>query len=129
DQDARALLEWLRTLLRGKGPLRILELNARRGWAARALAEDGHQVVAADVLDDPHIGLGCAVRLRDQTGQRFACVRTEPTALPFRPEAFDCVFCFDALRQVLDLERAFLEISRVLRPGGLFVALQEPFRG
>ena len=129
DPDARAQLEWLRTLLRERGPLRILQLNARQGWAARALAEDGHQVVAADVLDDPHIGLGCAVRLRDQTGQRFTCVKTGPTALPFLPGVFDCVFCFDTLRQIPDLERAFQEVSRVLCLGGLFLALQEPFRG
>jgi SAM-dependent methyltransferase len=129
DKDARALLDWLRNLLRGRSPLRILQLNARQGWAARALAEDGHQVVAADVLDDEHIGLGCAVRLRDQTGQRFACVRISPTGLSFRPEAFDCVCCFDTLRHIPDLERFFQEIGRVLRPGGLFLALQEPFRG
>jgi hypothetical protein len=129
ENETRAVLDWLRTLLRGRGPLRILQLYARCGWAARALAEDGHQVVAGDVLDDPHIGLGCAVRLRDQTGHGFACVQTGATALPFHPESFDCVFCFDTLRQISDLERLFQEVSRVLRPGGLFLALQEPFRG
>jgi SAM-dependent methyltransferase len=129
DQDMRALLDWLRAFLGGKGPLRILQLNARRGWAARALAEDGHQVVATDLLDDSHIGLGCVARLRDQTGQRFALLRTGPAALPFCPQVFDCVFGFDLLGHIPDLERVFQEVSRVLRPGGLFVALQEPFRG
>ena len=129
EPDTRALLEWLRTLCRQRGALRILQLNARRGWAARALAEDGHQVVATDLLDDSHIGLGCAVLLRHQTGHRFACVRTGPAALPFRPEAFDCVCSFDTLGHVPDLERLLQEVSRVLRPGGLFVALQERFRG
>jgi SAM-dependent methyltransferase len=129
DADTRALLDWLRALLRERGSLRILQLNARRGWAARALAEDGHQVVATDLLDDAHIGLGCAVQLRDQTGQGFACVRTDPSALPFRPEAFDCVFGFDTLGHAPDLERLLQEVSRVLRPGGFFVALQEAFRG
>src|SRR5579871_232160 len=81
DADARAQLEWLRTLLRGKGRLRILQLNARQGWAARALAEDGHMVVAADTLDDSHIGLGCAVRLSELSGPEFACVCGGPTAL------------------------------------------------
>jgi hypothetical protein len=129
DPDTRALLEWLRRLLRERGSLRILQLNARCGWAARALAEDGHQVVATDFLDDSHIGLGCAVLLREQTGHRFSCVRTGPMMLPFRPEAFDCVFGFDTLGYVPDLERVLQEVSRVLSPGGLLVALQEPFRG
>jgi hypothetical protein len=129
EQDTRALLQWLRTLLRSRGPLRILVLNARRGWAARALAEDGHQVVASDVLDDPHLGLGCAVRLRTQTGHPFACIRASPTALPFRPETFDGVVCFETLRYIPDLDPVFQEVSRILRPGGLFLALQESFRG
>ena len=129
DSDSRSSLDWLRTLLRSRGPLRILVLNARRGWAARALAEDGHQVVAGDVLDDPHIGLGCAVRLRDTIGPPFACLRTNPTSLPFRSETFDCVCGFETLRYLPDLEPVFREVSRVLRPGGLFLSLQEPFRG
>jgi ubiquinone/menaquinone biosynthesis C-methylase UbiE len=129
DQETRNLLNWLRALLRGRGSVRILQLNAGRGWAANMLAEDGHQVVASDPMDDPHLGLGCAVRLRNQTGNPFACVRTEPTLLPFLPESFDCVFCFDGLAKITDLERLFQEVGRVLRPGGLFLALQEPFRG
>jgi SAM-dependent methyltransferase len=127
--ETRAVLDWLRKLLRERGPRRILELNARRGWAACALAEDGHQVVAGDILDDSHIGLGCAVRLRDLSDQGFACVRAGPTTLPFLPEAFDCVYCFQTLSQTADLEQVFEEVHRVLRPGGLFLALQEPFRG
>ena len=85
--------------------------------------------VASDLLDDAHIGLGCAVQLRSQTGQPFACVRNSPTVLPFRAGVFDCVVGFATLRQIADPERLFQEVSRVLRPGGLFLALQEPFRG
>jgi hypothetical protein len=104
-------------------------LSARRGWAARALAEDGHQVVAGDVLDDPYIGLGYAVRLRDKIGPPFICIRTSPDALPFRSETFDCVCGFEILRSIPDWEPVFQEVSRILRPGGLFLSLQEPFRG
>jgi SAM-dependent methyltransferase len=129
EDDTRALLDWLRALLRERGPLRILQLNARRGGAARALAEDGHQVVATDFLDDSHIGLGGAAALRQQTAKGFACVKTSPTALPFRAAAFDCVFGLGVLGHSPDLERVLQEVSRVLRPGGLFVALQESFRG
>src|SRR5262249_26030507 len=42
---------------------------------------------------------------------------------------FDCVFCFATLRHIVDLERVLKEVGRVLRPGGFFVAFQEPFRG
>jgi SAM-dependent methyltransferase len=129
EQETRNVLNWLRAQSRTRGCLRVLQLSAGRGWAANALAEDGHQVVTGDLLDDPYIGLGCAVRLRDHTGNPFACVRTGTTDLPFLRESFDGVFCFDALKSVPDIERFFQEVGRVLRPGGLFLALQEPFRG
>jgi SAM-dependent methyltransferase len=129
DPRVRSSLEWLRAVLKNRGPCRVLELGAGRGWATRALADDGHRVVASDLSDDPHIGLGCAMRRRHETGKPFACVLTPAETLPFRPASFDCVFCFATLRHIVDLERVFTEAARVLRPGGFFVALQEPFRG
>jgi predicted O-methyltransferase YrrM len=125
DPLVRVELDWLRALLRQRQPSRILEIGAGRGWASRALAADGHRVVATDLLDDPHIGLGSAVRQRLD----FDCVLAGAERLPFLDHSFDCIFCFATVRHVVDLERVFQEISRVLRPGGLFVALHEPFRG
>jgi SAM-dependent methyltransferase len=129
EPPVQALLNWLRGVLRARGCCRVLEIGAGQGWASRALAEDGHQVVASEIQDDSKTGLGCASCLRVLSGNDFACVRTAAEALPFRAQAFDCVFCFSVLRHIVDLERVLQEASRVLRPGGLFVALQEPFRG
>src|SRR5262249_52847857 len=99
----RGLLDWLKSALAAPGRCPVLELGAGRGWAARALAADGHQVVATDLLDDAAIGLGCAVRLRAASGHWFACVRARAEALPFQPESFDCIFCFATLQHVHDL--------------------------
>jgi SAM-dependent methyltransferase len=125
----RSSLEWLRKMLQSRGVCRVLELGAGRGWATRRLAEDGHQAVASDISDDAQIGLGCAMRQCTHTSGQFGCVQAPAEALPFRPQSFDCVFCCATLRHVPDLERVFREVSRVLRPGGFFVALDEPFRG
>jgi SAM-dependent methyltransferase len=129
ETEVRAQLEWLRSLLRTRGRCRVLELGAGRGWASRILAGDGHHVVASDVLDDANIGLGCAVRQRGHTGLSFGCTLAAAESLPFHPGTFDCVFSFATLRHIMDLERVLQEVSRVLTPGGLFVAFQEPFRG
>jgi ubiquinone/menaquinone biosynthesis C-methylase UbiE len=125
----RTLLEWLKELLCSQGPARVLELGAGRGWASRALAQDGHQVVASDILADCEIGLGCAVRQGNDVGPGVAHVQCRAEALPFRDESFDCIFCFATLRHIADLERVLREVSRVLKPGGIFLALDEPFRG
>jgi 2-polyprenyl-6-hydroxyphenyl methylase/3-demethylubiquinone-9 3-methyltransferase len=41
--------------------------------------------------------------------------------LPYADQSFDCVFCCDVLEHVRDLPKVFSEISRVLKPGGLFI--------
>src|SRR5438105_5054461 len=125
----RALLEWLKELLRGQRRAQILELGAGRGWASSVLAQDGHQVVASDILEDCEIGLGCAVRQENDGGPGVAYVQCRAEALPFLDGSFDCIFCFSTLGHIADLERVLREVSRVLEPGGVFLAFDEPFRG
>ncbi len=40
--------------------------------------------------------------------------------LPYADGSFDCVFCCDVLEHVQDLPRVIAEISRVLKPNGVF---------
>jgi 2-polyprenyl-6-hydroxyphenyl methylase / 3-demethylubiquinone-9 3-methyltransferase len=41
--------------------------------------------------------------------------------LPFDDKSFDVVFCCDVLEHVHDLPKVVSEISRVLKPGGIFI--------
>ena len=41
--------------------------------------------------------------------------------LPYADASFDVVFCCDVLEHVQDLPKVILEISRVLKPGGVFI--------
>lgn len=41
--------------------------------------------------------------------------------IPFPDQSFDCVFCCDVLEHVRDLPKVISEISRVLKPGGVFI--------
>lgn len=41
--------------------------------------------------------------------------------LPYPDQSFDCVFCCDVLEHVRDLPKVIAEISRVLKPGGVFI--------
>jgi ubiquinone/menaquinone biosynthesis C-methylase UbiE len=129
EPTARAQINWLRETLRARGRCRVLEIGAGRGWAARMLAQDGHEVVATDILDDARIGLGCAARLCQGAGYWFGRVTTPAEALSFKDCSFDIVFSFATLRHLVDLPRVLGEVERVLRPGGIFLGLDEPFRG
>lgn len=56
-------------------------------------------------------------------GCRVHWVSADVTQLPFRAGTFDAVTSAFAMRNVVDLERAFGEQQRVLRPGGKVVCL------
>jgi ubiquinone/menaquinone biosynthesis C-methylase UbiE len=55
-------------------------------------------------------------------------VTTEAEQLPFADESFDLVFGHAVLHHIPDLDRAFAEFRRVLRPGGMIAFAGEPSR-
>jgi ubiquinone/menaquinone biosynthesis C-methylase UbiE len=55
-------------------------------------------------------------------------VATEAETLPFADESFDLVFGHAVLHHIPDLDRAFFEFMRVLRPGGMIAFAGEPSR-
>jgi ubiquinone/menaquinone biosynthesis C-methylase UbiE len=55
-------------------------------------------------------------------------VVTEAERLPFDDESFDLVLGHAVLHHIPDLDRAFAEFKRVLRPGGVIVFAGEPSR-
>ena len=55
-------------------------------------------------------------------------VVTEAEELPFEDESFDLVFGHAVLHHIPDLQRAFAEFKRVLRPGGAIAFCGEPSR-
>jgi ubiquinone/menaquinone biosynthesis C-methylase UbiE len=61
-------------------------------------------------------------------GVEVATVTTEAEQLPFEDESFDLVFGHAVLHHIPDLDRAFAEFRRVLRPGGMIAFAGEPSR-
>jgi ubiquinone/menaquinone biosynthesis C-methylase UbiE len=55
-------------------------------------------------------------------------VTTEAEELPFEDESFDLVLGHAVLHHIPDLDRAFAEFKRVLRPGGAIAFAGEPSR-
>lgn len=56
-------------------------------------------------------------------GSRFGWCRADALNLPFRDSAFDAVTSGYLMRNAIDVERAFREQMRVVRPGGRVVCL------
>lgn len=109
-----------------EGSEKVLDLGAGRGWAAKEFSVRGCQVVALDVTPDDNVGLGRAHTLMQHRGVYFERVIGDGENLPFQMETFDLVFCAAALHHSSDLPLLMHNINRVLKPGGLLCAINEP---
>ena len=97
---------------------RLLLAQPAPARADRARDRDRH--LAGDARD----ARGVPRRL----GLEVETVAPRPSGFPFADESFDLVFGHAVLHHIPDLERAFGEFPRVLRPGGTVAFCGEPSR-
>lgn len=62
--------------------------------------------------------IGCDI---EQSNLKLVDIICPATDLAFDDQSFDTVFCTQVLEHVFDHKKAFFEISRVLKPGGVFI--------
>jgi SAM-dependent methyltransferase len=104
---------------------RALEIGAGTGYFSLNLLRAG--VVGEAVATD--ISPGMLRRLSDSAAELGLEVETaacEAAELPFGDDSFDLVFGHAVLHHLPDLEGAFREFARVLRPGGVVAFCGEP---
>jgi SAM-dependent methyltransferase len=115
----REIRKWLK--FTGKVEVEnALEIGCGLGKGAALLARDmGFQNIAAFDLEEKLIRR--AVRLRPESvANRISFYVGDAQDLPFRDSSFDAVVNFGIIHHVLDWRRCIAELSRVLRPGGIF---------
>jgi len=108
----------------------VLEIGPGFGATTRVLAE---HVPALSVLE---LDSGYCERLRRRLGDRVEVMQGDATEMPFGDGRFSGVLAFTMLHHVPSRERQDMllaEVSRVLRPGGVFagsdsLATGLPFR-
>jgi ubiquinone/menaquinone biosynthesis C-methylase UbiE len=104
-----------------------LEIGSGTGYFSLNLLQLG----AIGRLTATDISPGMLKRLAqtaEELGLGIETVRTEAEVLPFENESFDLVFGHAVLHHIPDLEQAFTEFRRVLRPGGAIAFAGEPSR-
>jgi SAM-dependent methyltransferase len=104
---------------------RALEIGAGTGYFSLNLLRAG--VVREAVATD--ISPGMLQKLEHSAAELGLPVETaacDATELPFEDDSFDLVFGHAVLHHLPDLERAFREFRRVLRPGGVVAFCGEP---
>jgi SAM-dependent methyltransferase len=110
-----------------RGYARSLEIGAGTGYFSLNLLK-ARAVGEATCTD---ISPGMVRKLAanaERLGLAVKAARAEAESLPFPDESFDLVIGHAVLHHLPDLERAFREFHRVLRPGGRIAFAGEPSR-
>jgi ubiquinone/menaquinone biosynthesis C-methylase UbiE len=107
-------------------PLRVLDLGCGNGIASYSFASLGCEVTSVDPDLSDDVGLGAAERLRGRISNgSIKTVQATAESLPFSDNTFDVIYERQALHHFSDLKQGLTECSRVLKPGGLFLATRE----
>ncbi len=103
-----------------------LEIGANAGHTSYMLSNEfGADGFALDISAD---ALRHGIALMDRWKLAKAPVRVAGDALnlPFRDGSLRFVMTYQTLSQFMDIEKVFLEVKRVLTPGGVFLLAEEP---
>jgi SAM-dependent methyltransferase len=121
-----ACAEWraILRLLRGRTG-KALDVGAGRGIASYALARAGFAVTALEPDPSSIVGAAAIRKLAADANLAIEVVEEFSERLPFTDASFDVVFARAVLHHTRNLESACLEVHRVLKPGGIFIAARE----
>jgi 2-polyprenyl-6-hydroxyphenyl methylase / 3-demethylubiquinone-9 3-methyltransferase len=110
----KALTEHIK--LEPKG-LKVLDVGCGGGLLSEQFA-----AISCDVtgVDRSLPSLNAAIAHANKTGLNIRYMESKGENLPFEDAQFDVVCCCDVLEHVDDLDVVIAEISRVLKPGGVF---------
>jgi len=114
--DGRSPVEAAARAIRAERPTTVLEVGCGGGQLAARIAAENPQarVVATDL----------SARMAELAGSRGVVAQVaDVQALPFGDGAFDVVAAMWMLYHVPDLDAGLAQLRRVLRPGGLLVAV------
>jgi 2-polyprenyl-6-hydroxyphenyl methylase/3-demethylubiquinone-9 3-methyltransferase len=96
----------------------VLDLGCAGGFMAEAMAGRGANVTGIDPAAEAIAAARAHARI---SGLRIGYDVGVGEAVPYPDASFDAVVCVDVLEHVADLTRVLAQVTRVLRPGGMFL--------
>jgi 2-polyprenyl-6-hydroxyphenyl methylase / 3-demethylubiquinone-9 3-methyltransferase len=105
------------TLKRNPKSMKALDIGCGGGILAEEFAAAGFEVTGIDPSEN---SLNVARNHAKQNGLTVTYQPGTGEDLSFPDHSFDVVYCCDVLEHVKDLPKCISEISRVLKPGGVF---------
>jgi SAM-dependent methyltransferase len=102
-----------------------LDVGAGRGIASYALAKEGFVVTALEPDGSNLVGAGAVRSLARECALPITVCQEFSEKLPFADATFEVVFARAVLHHTRDLPSACEELFRVLKPGGVLIAVRE----
>ncbi|MBK7130554.1 MAG: methyltransferase domain-containing protein [Crocinitomicaceae bacterium] len=105
----------------------LVEIGAGNGIASLAFFNHGYTVVAVEPDHSDTIGVGAIEKLAKhfQCGDKLKIITSYAENIPLPAASADIVFCRQALHHAHELNQFVSEASRLLKPGGIFIAIRE----
>lgn len=116
-QESKAKTPWILERIKALGLAspRVLDIGCGAGFLSNRLAEESCQVYAVDLSPESLL-----VAEKYDSTKSVKYLKADALHLPFAEASFDAVTAMDFLEHVEDPARVIREISRVLKPHGLF---------
>jgi SAM-dependent methyltransferase len=89
-----------------------LDVGCGMGRFAEVVTRWGARVVGID------LSAAAEVAAKNLSGREFVGFQADVFSLPFRPEAFDCIYSMGVLHHTPDCEKAVKALPQYLKPGG-----------
>lgn len=98
--------------------INALEVGCGGGILCEEIAKMGFLTTG---IDPSNASLSAATKHSRENNLEIKYLNGTGENLPFQSNSFEIVFCCDVLEHVHDLPKVIFEISRVLKPGGVFI--------
>lgn len=106
-------------------PGRALDVGAGRGITSYALAKSGWSVVAIEPDASQVVGRGAIQQIARSQGLPIEVAEEFGEHIPCESASFDLVLGRQVLHHARDLTTLCAEVFRVLKPGGMFIAVRD----
>jgi len=97
--------------------MKLLEIGAAQGSLLIALSKRGYDCEGIEPVD---LALETAKELSTEMRQPIKINKGFVEEIPYEDAYFNVVIAESVMEHVIDIRKAFKEISRVLKPGGIF---------
>ncbi len=116
----RLIIKWIKNVTRIPPEARVLEIGCGRGAGACFIQEEFNPALFHAFDLDHEMILKAGKYIAPKHLEKISLYVGDALSLPYRDGVLDAVFGFGVLHHLPDWQGGLKEISRVLKPGGIY---------